>query len=147
MINPTQSRQNKSWELWVLLFFFLGGSISAQAATYTAASCNQSDVNAVINGPTHTAVNGDRIVIPAGTCTWTSGITVPSAVGLTITGAGTPSSGASTTGASSTCTSTRIIDNAGPSNALFGLTPSYGTATTRISCIAIDPNSTSTALT
>jgi hypothetical protein len=125
-----------------------GGQDSAVVGpTYTAASCNQSDVNAVINGPTHTAVNGDRIVIPAGTCTWTSGITVPSAVGLTLTGAGTPSSGASTTGASSSCTSTKIIDNVGSSNALIGLTPNYGTATTRVSCMAIDPASTSTALT
>ena len=32
--------------------------------TYTAASSAQSDVNAVINGPTHTAVNGDIIQIP-----------------------------------------------------------------------------------
>jgi len=66
--------------------------------TYTAVSCNRSDVNAVINGPTHTAVNGDTIIIPAGTCTWTSGITV-SGVGIDITGTGTPNTGGGTVGA------------------------------------------------
>jgi hypothetical protein len=54
------------------------------AQTYTAASCNQGDVNAVINGRTHTAVKGETIKIPAGPCTWTSGITVPSHIGISI---------------------------------------------------------------
>jgi hypothetical protein len=54
------------------------------AQTYTAASCNQRDVNAVISGRTRTAVNGDTINIPAGSCTWTSGITVPSHIGISI---------------------------------------------------------------
>jgi hypothetical protein len=66
--------------------------------TYTAASCSQSDVNAVINGPTHTAVNGDTIIIPAGNCTWTSGITI-SGKGIDITGTGTPNTGGGTFGA------------------------------------------------
>src|SRR5437773_7738683 len=44
------------------LLLFLAPSAKAQG-TYTAASCNQSDVNAVINGPTHTAVDGDTIKI------------------------------------------------------------------------------------
>src|SRR5690348_10325229 len=34
-----------------LAFVFFVCHTAAQAATYTAASCNQSDVNAVINGP------------------------------------------------------------------------------------------------
>src|SRR5271155_2348513 len=124
MINPTQSRQNKSWELWVLLFFFLGGSISAQAATYTAASCNQSDVNAVINGPTHKAVNGDTIIIPptGSPCTWTSGITI-SGVGIDITGTGTPSTGGGTFGAG-TSNTTLIETGSSPFFKFTGL--SYG---------------------
>jgi hypothetical protein len=54
-----------------------------------AASCSQTDVNAVINGPTHTAVSGDTIDIPAcsGGVTWSSGITI-SAVAIQIVGAG-----------------------------------------------------------
>src|SRR5271163_4179978 len=66
--------------------------------TIKAASCQQSDVNAVINGPTHTAVSGDTIQIPPGSCTWSSGITI-SGVGIDITGTGTPNTGAGTFGA------------------------------------------------
>lgn len=109
----------------------------AWAGTYTAASCSQADVNAVINGPTHTAVDGDVIQIPAGSCTWTSGISVPSNIGITITGAGTPNSGASTVGASSSCvggSGTNITDSAG---SLFNMSPEYGNSTSRISCIQI----------
>jgi hypothetical protein len=46
--------------------------------TYTAASCNYADVNAMINGPTHTLQNGDTIIIPTiasngnQNCIWTS---------------------------------------------------------------------------
>jgi len=85
--------------------------------TYTAASCNRTDVNAVINGPTHKAVDGDIIIIPAGTCTWTSGVTV-SGVGIDITGQGTPNAGAGTTGAGTSTTT--IVDNS--SSALFSFT-------------------------
>src|SRR5690348_9059501 len=65
--------------------------------TYTAASCSQSDVNAVINGPTHTAVDGDTIIIPSGSCTWSSGITI-NGKGIDITGSGTPNTGGGTFG-------------------------------------------------
>ena len=37
----------------------------ALAGTYMATNGNQSTVNAVTNGPTHTAVDGDVINIPA----------------------------------------------------------------------------------
>src|SRR5262249_5708899 len=40
----------------------------AHAATRTAASCNQTDVQNAINQ----AVDGDTVQIPAGTCTWAS---------------------------------------------------------------------------
>jgi hypothetical protein len=57
-------------------------------STYTAASCNYSDVNAVINGPTHTAINGDTINIPScpSGVTWSSGLTI--SVGITLQGQG-----------------------------------------------------------
>src|SRR5271156_1020874 len=97
---------------WLLLI--LPFAVHSQG-TFTAASCNQSDVNAVINGPTHTAVNGDKIIIPAGTCTWTTGVTI-SGVGIDITGTGTPNTGAGTTGAGTS--NTTLIDNfPGPYNA------------------------------
>jgi hypothetical protein len=106
------------------------------AGTYTAASCSQSDVNAIVNGPTHTAVDGDTIIIPATSCTWTSGITVPSNIGITITGTGTPNSGASTTGASASCASGATITINGGFTA-FGMTPTYGNSTSRLSCMTI----------
>ena len=65
-----------SWLGLLCLAIALCGSPAHAQGTFTAASCNRSDVNAVINGPTHTAVNGDTIIIPAGSCTWTSGITI-----------------------------------------------------------------------
>ncbi|MGO8756727.1 MAG: hypothetical protein ACLQG3_01255 [Terracidiphilus sp.] len=113
------------------------------AATYTAASCNYSDVNAVINGPTHKAVDGDTIQIPSGTCTWASGITVPSGIGITIIGnsGGGAQSGASTFGASSTCaTGTNLTDNIS-GNAMFSMSPVWGNSTSRISCINFVPGS------
>ena len=80
--------------LAIFIFVLFGSSVCRAQGTYTAASCNQSDVNAVINGPTHKAVNGDTIIIPAtgSPCTWTSGITI-NGVGIDITGTGTPNTG------------------------------------------------------
>src|SRR5882757_11249326 len=94
--------------LFFALLFFLAPLAKAQG-TFTAASCNRSDVNAVINGPTHTAVTGDKIIIPAGSCTWTSGITI-SGVGIDITGTGSPNTGAGTVGAGTP--NTTLIENA-----------------------------------
>jgi hypothetical protein len=107
---------------------FLPAAVSA-AGTYTAASCKQSDVNAVINGPTHVAVDGDTINIPPGSCTWTSGITVPAGIGISIIGAGAGS--------------TTIIDNyTGASKSwLFYFRPSYGSSLSRISSMTLSPQS------
>src|ERR1700722_16583502 len=68
-------------------------------STVTAATCAQGDVSKVINGPTHVAVDGDTIIIPPGSCTWTSEITVRSGIGISIIGSGTPNSSPSTFGA------------------------------------------------
>src|ERR1700722_7756577 len=80
------------------------------AGTYTANTCSRGDVNECINntggtcvGGGHTAVDGDIIAIPAGTCAWTSGIVVPSNIGITIQGNGTPNSDATTTAPSAGC--------------------------------------------
>src|SRR5258706_11636919 len=117
----TQGSGFRKMALFGLLFAFcfLSSALAAQAATINAASCNRSDVNAVINGPTHTAVNGDTINIPAGSCTWTSGITVRN-LGVSIIGAGQGST-----------TLTDAIT--GGSGAIFSMTPPYGNATSRIS--------------
>jgi hypothetical protein len=90
----------------VVLF---GASLCRAQGTFTARTCSETDVDAVINGPTHTAVDGDTIVIPPGSCTWTSGITI-SGVGIDITGTGTPNTGAGTVGAGTS--NTTLIDDA-----------------------------------
>ena len=97
--------------LALVIIVLFGASLTRAQGTYTAASCNRSDVNAVINGPTHTAVSGDVIIIPTtgSPCTWTSGITI-SGKGIDITGTGTPNTGGGTFGAGTP--STTLIDNA-----------------------------------
>src|ERR1700734_50491 len=108
-----------SWLGSLCLAIALCCSPAHAQGTFTAASCNRSDVNAVINGPTHTAVNGDTIIIPAtgSPCTWTSGITI-SGKGIDITGTGTPNTGGGTVGPGTSNTS--LIDNA--SAPLFSFT-------------------------
>lgn len=132
----------RSLTLLLLLFSPVAATL-AHAGTYTAASCNQSDVNAVINGPTHTAVDGDTIKIPSGSCNWTTGITVPSNIGISIVGAGTPNSTASTTGASSSCSGTTITVSGGIKG--FTMHPRYGNSTSRISCMDIASGSSGIA--
>jgi hypothetical protein len=110
---------------------------SAWAGTYTAATCSRADVDAVINGPTHTAVDGDVIQIPAGGCTWTSGITVSAGIGITIKGAGTPSNDPATTGASASCTQTVLIDNLTGGGNMFHVSPTFNSSVMRLSCMKI----------
>ena len=70
------------WLSFALLFSALS-TATLHAATHAAATCNTSDVQAAINA----AAEGDTVTIPAGTCTWTSGVTI-SGKGITVTGAG-----------------------------------------------------------
>ena len=116
-------------------------------STYTAASANYSDVNAVINGPTHTAVNGDIIQIPCSgkqSVTWTSQLNVSASITITALG-GTPNTGPSTFGAGSNCLT--ILDNysSGP---LFNLAPTYASTNnvTVLQNMNLDPINSSTSL-
>src|SRR5579859_3013426 len=95
------------------LFLLACSAVCHAQGTFTAASCSRTDVNAVINGPTHTAVSGDKIIIPAtgSPCTWTSGIAISGGVGFTITGPGTPNSLPSQVGAAASTVT--LIHNAG----------------------------------
>lgn len=130
-------------------------------ATYTAASCNYADVNSCVNGSggtcspsDHTVVNGDIVQIPAGTCTWTQQLVGPSGVNFELVGTGSPNIGSSTTGANSSCangtTGTLIIDDYTGNYGMIEMRPSYNATynvpAARVSCMAIDPYSTSTAL-
>jgi hypothetical protein len=123
-----------------LLIALCGSAAHAQSvgSVINAVSCLQADVNAVINGPVHTAVDRDVIQIPAGSCIWTSGITVPSGIGITIIGSGTPNSSPGTSGPGTI--NTTIIDNVG-GNALITARPTFGNSTTRISSLNLQPAS------
>ena len=70
------------------------GRPASQAAgcTVTAASPSQANVATALSGRS----SGDIVCIPAGSATWTSGVTIPE--GVTLKGAGTPNSPAATTG-------------------------------------------------
>lgn len=67
------------------------GCTFSGANTYTPSDNSQAAVNNCINGPGHVAVAGDTINIPAGSVTWTSGIS-KSGVGFNIIGSGVPNS-------------------------------------------------------
>ncbi len=116
--------------------------------TYTAASDAESDVNAVINGPTHTAVNGDVIQIPcSGTqsVVWSSQLVVTASITITALG-GTPNSGSSAFGSGTNCLTIR--DDYTGSGPLFDLTPTYASSNnvTTVQNMNIDPFSSSTQL-
>jgi hypothetical protein len=77
----------KKWLMLVLSFLLLY-ALRAEAATINAASCSSSDVQAAIDS----ASDGDTVVIPEGTSTWTSppsqDHTVVMNKGITLRGAG-----------------------------------------------------------
>jgi hypothetical protein len=136
--------------------FYNGGGLSAEnslygfssfrtpqtaSGTFTASSCNQGDVNEVINGTggttppisPHNAVDGDTINIPAGGCTWTGTIPVNSNIGIQIVGACTPNTLPSQFGAGTVTTS---ITHGG-----FSMSPTFGNSLSRISCLNLLPSS------
>jgi hypothetical protein len=131
-----------------ILFTFLLSALAAPSwaqGTYTAASCNLSDVQAAINQELAHPVDGDIISIPAGTCTWTGTTAVSGTFtkSVTVQGAGAISAttgGASTTGSDSTV----IIDNiTGSGHSDIQLTTTSGKSL-RFTGIAILQNSSST---
>lgn len=111
----------------------LMASVSGFAATYEAASCNEADVNAVINGPIHVAVDGDVIRIPGGACTWTAGIVVPSGIGIQIIGAGE----------NALTITDGIVSPITPLNPMIIMQPTYGNSPTRLSSMTFTTHSTS----
>ncbi len=70
--------------LFPSMLFLLCLSVSSHAADINAASCSRSDVQSAINS----ASDGDRVLVPAGSCTWTAIVVVPNTKGITIQGAG-----------------------------------------------------------
>lgn len=105
-------------KMFAIIALFMYLSLPSTAATITAASCLQSDVQSAMNS----AASGDTVKTP-GPCTvaW-SGLTFPSAVGITLDGGGntTVTSSAAVILQSSTSTSSRltgfIFTNSGDNN-------------------------------
>ncbi|OPY15878.1 MAG: hypothetical protein A4E69_00380 [Syntrophus sp. PtaB.Bin138] len=56
----------------------------ADAATINASSCSQADVQAAVNASS----TGDTVVVPAGSCTWASAVSIPTTKKITLQGAG-----------------------------------------------------------
>jgi len=70
----------------IIISLALFWCLPARASTITAASCSQTDVQNAVNS----AVSGDTVVVPGGTCSWGGGtVTVPSTKGITVNGGGT----------------------------------------------------------
>jgi len=63
-------------------------------ADQVAASCSNTDIQTAIDA----ALDGDKVTIPAGSCTWTGNVTVPNTKGLRIHGAGVASTIITTNG-------------------------------------------------
>ena len=68
--------------LAITLGFGAGAPDRVEAATRVAAGCGQTDIETAISA----ASDGDTIIVPAGTCTWTSQILVDDDKGLVIQG-------------------------------------------------------------
>ena len=70
--------------IWGLLALLLGLPLTTKAqTTVNAATCNSADVQTAISS----ATEGSTVAIPAGTCTWTSGVSI-SGKGVVVQGAG-----------------------------------------------------------
>jgi hypothetical protein len=63
----------------------LGNSplVAAAGKTITAASCSSANVQSAINS----VVDGDTVIVPAGSCMWTSAVSINNK-GITLQGAG-----------------------------------------------------------
>lgn len=106
---------------------------SGSSPNYTAASTSTVDVQACIT----LAVNGDTVHIPAGSSTWSSGITI-AGVGVTIIGTGTQNNGGATVGAG-TSTTNLTISSAVPFFTFTGLT--FG-QTAKVELMNLDTSTT-----
>ena len=60
------------------------GILGAHAATYNAANCGNSAIQSAINS----AADGDTVLVPSGTCTWSGTVSIPASKGIALVGAG-----------------------------------------------------------
>ncbi len=115
---------------WLSLAFLLS-ALSGVAQTINAASCNASDVQTAFNAVTSSTTT---INIPAGTCNWTTQVTltVPSgSTALSVLGAGS----LTTTGGGDR---TVIVDNYAANGYLFGITTAAASSHFRLAGITFE---------
>ena len=115
---------------FVMVLFALVAADEANAKTVNAPSCELTDVQAAVNS----AGAGDTVVIPAGACTWTGGLSITKPVSLT--GSGTANTSASTFGAGTT--STVITDDSVNDN-LISVSGITAGQLVRVSLLDIEP--------
>jgi hypothetical protein len=116
---------------------------------YIAASCSYADVNDCVNsggantcspGGSHTAVSGDVILIPSGSCTWTSSLSV--SANITLQGNGTPNTLPSQFGAGTL--NTIITYNFTSTSLIVAQLPYSSGALFRLSSLDVEPGSSVT---
>ena len=112
----------------IILATFLFSVSSAKAATISASSCSHDDVYTALN----TASEGDTVTVPAGTSTWTSGVTIPD--GIKLIGAGAFDGNDSNNTVISSSSPIRII--LGNNSKLKGFKLRYGMASPPIGSVA-----------
>jgi hypothetical protein len=147
--------------LGLLCLLLLSATVARAQGSYYANSPSFVDVDDCVNGTgtntchvgsptgsqaTHTVVNGDVVNVPSGSATWSNVLAAPSNVAFTLIGSGSPQSGSGSSGAASSCAATEIIDNAGNSTSMMQFFPQYGSAVMRVSCMDIEPESSTTLL-
>jgi hypothetical protein len=74
----------KRRRLYLALLAILGASTPSGAAIRNATSCSRAAVQAAVDS----AVSGDIVVVPAGSCTYTAAVSIPNGKNITIQGAG-----------------------------------------------------------
>jgi hypothetical protein len=93
------------WLSLILVLTVFAGT-EARANTHTAASCSAFDVQAAINS----ASNGDTVLVPGGTCTWSTSaqVTISSSKQITLNGQGNTTINFGNSGVQSTGTALTV---------------------------------------
>ena len=126
---------------WLSFILLLCVACGAEAQMINAASCNASDVQAAFNSVTSSTTT---VVIPAGTCSWSTGVTlnVPSgSTTLSVVGQSSPT-GYNAQGSPTGFTdSTLIVDNYNSDNAILAITTAGNSSYFRLTGISIQGGS------
>jgi hypothetical protein len=129
------NRALKSLIIALAISAFGGVRACAQTpTTITAASCNAADVQTAITSAT---VSGDIVSIPAGTCTWTTSLSLNVPVSVTIAGHTTCSG----SGTSMSCVdNTLISDGSSGTGALWNITTGAASTPVRVTGLTFQGN-------